>query len=116
MADAMDEWVELFESTEDGERLCVSCGVEHQGGMVIRQESEGELTYWCFEESPHRIDVRIEQKHVQRLMEYFAADDPRQLACMLAAAYGGYDASLRIRRLLRRLGVRYMVHEHPIER
>lgn len=116
MAGAVNEWVVLFESAEDGERLYVACGIEHQGGMVIRQESAGSLTRWCFEESPHRIDVLIGREQVQGLMGHFAADDLRQLACALAAAYGVYDASLRIRHLMRRLGVCYEVREHLISR
>ncbi len=96
----------LFESEEDEEVLRISCRATKEGGLVIHQMSEGELTAWCFEESPH----------IAPMLEYLHAEDVQQLINLLAAAYSGYDASIRIRALMRRLGVAYEVSEHPIVR
>lgn len=48
-----DDRVVLFESDEGGEYLLVTCEPSGMGGLVVRQTSEGPLTQWCFEESPH---------------------------------------------------------------
>ena len=53
----------LFESEEDEEALCISCRATKEGGLVIHQMSEGELTAWCFEESPHEVEDRFAAGH-----------------------------------------------------
>ena len=51
-----DDRVVLFESDEGGEYLLVTCEPSGMGGLVVRQTSEGPLTQWCFEESPHVVE------------------------------------------------------------
>ena len=106
----------LFESEEDEETLRISCRATKEGGLVIHQMSEGELTSWCFEESPHEVEVTVSPRAIAPMLEYLHAEDVQQLSNLLAAAYSGYDASIRIRALMRRLGVAYEVSEHPIVR
>lgn len=106
----------LFESREDEERLQITCEVTHEGDLVIRQVSDGDLTMWCYEESPHEVTVRVAAGELRPLAEYFHAEDAGQLVELLAAAYGDYDASMRIRGVMRRLGVAYQVDETPIAR
>ena len=66
-----DERVVLFESDEGGEYLLVTCEPSGMGGLVVRQTSEGPLTQWCFEESPHVVETFV--THVRRLwsLEHF---------------------------------------------
>ena len=104
----------LFESEEDEETLRISCRATKEGGLVIHQMSEGELTAWCFEESPHEVEVTVSPRAIAPMLEYL--QDVQQLSNLLAAAYSGYDASIRIRALMRRLGVAYGVSERPIIR
>ena len=106
----------LFESEEDEEALLISCRATKEGGLVIHQMSEGDLTAWCFEESPHEVEVTVSPRAIAPMLEYLHAEDVQQLSNLLAAAYSGYDASIRIRALMRRLGVAYEVSEHPIVR
>lgn len=106
----------LFRSGADDEALTIECSLTDGGGLVVMQESDGPLTEWCFEETPHRIETVFSASGVGVLMEYFHLDEVVQLPMMLSAEYVGYDAGLRIRDLARRLGVGYQVVEAPIER
>ena len=54
-----DERVVLFQSDEGGEHLLVTCEPSGMGGLVVRQTSEGPLTQWCFEESPHVVETFV---------------------------------------------------------
>lgn len=54
-----DDRVVLFESDEGGEYLLVTCEPSGMGGLVLRQTSEGPLTQWCFEESPHVVETFV---------------------------------------------------------
>ena len=106
----------LFESEQGDEYLHIECAARGDGGLALLQESDGDLTEWCFEESPHRVEVEVGQEGVRRLMEYFHLDSARQLPAALRVAYTGYDSGQRIRGLMRRLGIAYEVIEHPIVR
>lgn len=108
--------VVLFESEADEEMLRIGVGVSSEGGLIIQQVSAGDLTAWCFEESPHEVRVDLAPEAVRALQEYFHARDLNELLRFLGVVYGGYDASQRIRGLLRRLGVPYQVVEQPIKR
>lgn len=106
----------LFESAGEDEALRIECAITREGGLVILQESDGPLTRWCFEESPHRIEVDVLPDQAKGLLAYFHLEDVAQLPPVLRLAYLGYDSGLRIRGLMRRLGVSYRVIENPIER
>lgn len=54
-----DDRVVLFESDEGGEYLLVTCEPSGMGGLVVRQTSEGPLTQWCYEESPHVVETFV---------------------------------------------------------
>ena len=108
--------VELFHSDEDGEVLTVTCEPTGLGGIEINQRSEGDLTRWAFEESPHDIDVLVDAKGTTRLKEHYGVATSEQLARILSVAYSDYDCSIRIRELMRELGIDYEVVEAPIER
>ena len=54
-----DERVVLFQSDEGGEHLLVTCEPSGMGGLVVRQTSEGPLTQWCYEESPHVVETFV---------------------------------------------------------
>ena len=105
----------LFQSAGGEEELTVSCSYDAYG-LRVRQESAGDLTQWCFEESPHVLSVSVPTFELKPLLDYLHVDDPALLPPLLAAAYSDYDASQRVRDLLRRLHVRYEVTENPIVR
>ena len=63
--DLFDERVVLFESDEGGEHLLVTCEPSGMGGLVVRQTSEGPLTQWCFEESPHVVETFVTHEGLQ---------------------------------------------------
>ena len=118
-ADAMDVFsqsVVLFESCEDDEALRVECTATAEGGLAILQECAGPLAEWCFDESPHRIEVSVEPVHARALMGHFSVDEPWQLPLALRATFSGSDCCLRIRRLMRYLELPCEVVEVPIER
>lgn len=114
--DVFDCGVVLFDSQEDEEDLRVECVVTPEGALEILQESDGPITWWCFEESPHRIEAVVEPMGLEALMGYFHVDEPWQLPAILRLEYTGYDCFSRIRALLRRLVVPYAVYEAPIAR
>ena len=114
--DVFDQAVTLFESGEDEEHLVVECTMTQEGELLILQESAGPLTAWCFEESPHRIEVVAGPDAVEGLAGFFKADEPRQLPALLRFECAGYDASWQVRSLMRRLGLGYQVIEQPVVR
>ena len=61
-----DDRVVLFESDEGGEYLLVTCEPSGMGGLVVRQTSEGPLTQWCFEESPHVVETFVAHEGLWR--------------------------------------------------
>lgn len=106
----------LFESGPDEERLRIEAVPMGDGGLLVRQESEGELTRWCFGESPHVVDTCIGASSLQRLGEHFRIEGMRQMVEVLVMRFTGYDAGERLRGLLRRLGIPYEVHERAPQR
>lgn len=106
----------LFESGEDEESLVVECAVTAEGGLSLMQESDGPLTSWCFEESPHRIEVEVDPADACALAERMGLDEAGQLPAALRCEFTGYDCLREIRVLMKRAGIRYRVIEHPIVR
>lgn len=109
MLDLFDCGAVLFESDQDEEALRIECAMTPEGALEVMQESDGPLTEWCFEETPHRIEAVVEPAELDALMEYFHVDEPYQLPAILRLEYTGYDCFLRLRALLRRLAVPYTV-------
>ncbi len=105
----------LFQSSDDEESLVVACQYD-ASGLHVFQVSAGELTQWCFEESPHTVSVSVDPSELGSLLAYLRVPDAALLPPLLAAAYGGYDAAHRVRGLLRRLHIPYKVDERPIAR
>lgn len=106
----------LFESGPDEERLHVEAAPMEDGGLLVRQESEGELTRWCFGESPHVVDTCIGASSLRRLGEHFHVEGVGQVVEVLAMRFTGYDAGDRLRGLLRHLGIPYEVYERAPQR
>lgn len=106
----------LFESGEGEESLRIECAVSSDGGLLIMQESDGPLTMWCFEETPHRVETEVDSRHAAMLSDYFHLDEVGQLPAVLRMEYTGFDSGQRIRELMRRLEIPYRVLEHAIER
>ena len=68
-----DDRVVLFESDEGGEYLLVTCEPSGMGGLVVRQTSEGPLTQWCFEESPHVVETFVMHDGLVALEHFYGA-------------------------------------------
>lgn len=102
----------LYEAADDGERLRVECVVTDEGGLAIMQESEGPLTSFCFEESPHRIETEVPARGVRDLLEYFHLGAVAELPALLRMHYTGYDCARNIRRMMRGIEVPYIVYEN----
>lgn len=116
MLDIFDCGAVLFESAEDEETLRVECTVTREGSLRVLQESDGPLTAWCFEETPHRIEAEVSPEGVQELLAYFHVDKARMLPLVLRVEYSGYDCFLRLRKLVRSLRIPYTVYENVLER
>lgn len=108
--------VMLFKSADDEEGLEVACTATDDGGLVVLQESDGPLTCWSFEESPHRVEVVVGPLEVRTLMGYFHVDHAWQLLLVLRMEFTGYDCRRQICSLLRYLELPYEVVETPVER
>ena len=103
-----DERVVLFQSDEGGEHLLVTCEPSGMGGLVVRQTSEGPLTQWCYEESPHEALVVLEH--------FYGVRTSNQVARMLGISFADYDCAQRVRSLLGELDAKFDVVEKPIDR
>lgn len=114
--DAWDGTAVLFQSEQDEEDLRIECAITADGCMDIMQESDGPLTEWCFEETPHRIETLAGSDAVAALMRYFHLEVPEQLPQLLRIEYMGYDCGSKIRALMRSLDVPYEVYESDIVR
>lgn len=114
--DLFDERVVLFESDEGGERLAVTCEPSGMGGLVVRQTSEGPLTQWCFEESPHVVETFVTHEGLVALEQFYGVGTSNQVARMLSISFADYDCAQRVRSLLRELGAGFDVVEKPINR
>lgn len=106
----------LYESQVGEEALRIECAVTSEGALEVMQESDGPLTSWCFEESPHRIEVVVEPMEAERLLEYYHLDELRQLPAVLRLEYTGFDSFQRLRALFKRLAILYDVFEAEIVR
>ena len=111
-----DERVVLFESDEGGGHLLVTCELSGMGGLVVRQTSEGPLTQWCFEESPHMVETFVTHEGLVALEQFYGVGTSNQVARMLSISFADYDCAQRVRSLLRELGAGFDVVENPIDR
>lgn len=111
-----DERVVMFESDEGGEYLLVTCEPSGMGGLVVRQTSEGPLTQWCYEESPHVVETFVPREGLAALEHFYGVGTSNQLARMLSISFADYDCAQRVRSLLGELGVGFDVIEKPIDR
>jgi len=116
MLDVFDCGAVLFESGEDEEAMRVECAITSEGALGIMQESDGPLTEWCFEESPHRIEVTVPPAGVLGLLDYYHVDEAHMLPAVLRLEYTGYNCFRRIRNLMKRLEIPYEVFELIPER
>ena len=109
-----DERLVMFQSDEGGEHLTVTCEPSGMGGLVIRQVSEGPLTQWCFEESPHVVETLVPYEGLSALRQFYGVETSNQVAQMLSISFADYDCAQRVRSLLRELDARFDVIEKPI--
>lgn len=115
MADVRERVV-LFQSGGDEEELLVVGEPTGVGGFQIVQTSAGDLTEWCFEESPHVVETSVGATGARHLCEHFDVDSVAQALHVLSMEFAGYDCARRMRGLLCELGIGYEVVERPIER
>lgn len=111
-----DERVVMFLSDEGDERLSVTCEPSGMGGLVIRQVSEGPLTQWCFEESPHVVETLVPHEGLVALKQFYGVETLNQVSQMLSISFADYDCAQRVRSLLRELDAGFDVIEKPISR
>lgn len=111
-----DERVVLFESEDEGERLLVTCEPNGAGGLLVRQESAGPLTRFCFEESPHVVETMISHEGLKALERFYDVETAAQVARLLSISFADYDCAQRVRSLLKELDAGYDVIERPIVR
>ncbi len=111
-----DERVVMFESDEGGEYLLVTCEPSGMGGLVVRQTSEGPLTQWCYEESPHVVETFVPREGLAALEHFYGVGTSNQAARMLSISFADYDCVQRVRSLLGELGAGFDVIEKPIDR
>ena len=112
MRELIDARAVLFQSEDEGESLCIECAATREGGLAVLQESDGPLTLWCFEESPHRIETEVAPEDMGALLVHFRADNAGMLPAMLRMRFTGHESGQRIRRMLRGLQVPYRVYEN----
>lgn len=110
------ERVVLFESGGEEEELTVVAEETGLGGFQIVQASAGDLTDWCFEETPHVVETSVGASGARKLCEHFEVDAVGQALRVLSMEFGDYDSARRVRGLLHDLGIAYGVVEHAIER
>lgn len=111
-----DERVVLFQRDEGEEYLLVTCEPSGMGGLVVRQTSEGPLTQWCYEESPHVVETFVTHEGLVALERFYEVGTSNQVARMLSISFADYDCAQRVRSLLRELGAGFDVVEKPIDR
>ncbi len=111
-----DERVVLFQSDEGGEQLLVTCEPSGMGGLVVRQTSEGPLTQWCYEESPHVVETFVAHEALVVLEHFYGVGTSNQVAQMLSISFADYDCAQRVRSLLGEFGAGFDVIEKPIDR
>lgn len=114
MRDVFECGAVLFEDAAGEEKLRVGCMVTPEGGLSVVQESDGPLTDWCFEHTPHRIEAVVDAAGVQGLLGFFRLERPHQLPMVLRLEYTGHECFRRVRRLFKRLHVGYAIREDAI--
>lgn len=114
--DVFDCGAVLFESADNEETMLIECALLRDGSLNILQESDGPLTEWCFEESPHRVEAEVSPEGVSELLAYFHVDETRMLPSVLRLEFTGYNCFRRLRRLMKDLEIPYTVREHNIVR
>ena len=86
------------------------------GGLVVRQTSDGPLTQWCYEESPHVVETFVTHEGLAALERFYGVRASNQVARMLSISFADYDCAQWVRSLLRELGAGFDVVEKPIDR
>ena len=100
MGNAVPDEVVLFEGSDGVERLRVVCRRSGGNGLVLVQESAGEVSRWCFGESPHRAILHIDVQQVYALARRFHVWDAGGVAAALEIEVAGFDSLTQTRRLL----------------
>lgn len=111
--DVFDCGAVLFESGEGEEALRVECVVTNEGELRVMQQSDGPLTEWSFDETPHGIELIVDADGVRALCSYFHVEAPSYLPAVLRMEYTGHDCLRRIRVLCERLGLDEHMQEVP---
>ena len=106
----------LFESGDMDERLSIVCYTTDAGGLVIERTSDGDLTQWSFEESPHVVKTCLDVSSARALVEYYHLDEVDQVPAMLRLEFVGFESDTQIRALLKRHAISYTIQEAPIAR
>lgn len=106
----------LYESGPDEEQLRIEGFIDHAGSLHVRQTSAGPLTRWCFEETPHDVEMSIDAEGVRALAALLELDAAEQLPAALQIRFAGYDGAMRLRECLKEGGVPYAVNESRIVR
>ena len=65
----------LFSSREGEERVDVWCAYEEGNGLSVVERLEGPLAQWCFEESPHVVELRVAEPVLPVLLAYLELSD-----------------------------------------
>ena len=95
--------VVLFENAEAGEQARVVCRCAEDGGFEIVRTTRGDLSWWCFGESPHESRMLVGRDGARRLMNFYEAGSVSELTEMLGIVFVGIDAPERIWQVTRRL-------------
>lgn len=100
MGNAVPGEVVLFEGSDGVEHLRVACRRSGADGLVLVQESAGEVSRWCFGESPHRAILHIDAQQVHALARHFRVRDAGEVAAALEIEVAGFESLTQTRRLL----------------
>ena len=63
---------------------CIACAFTEEGQLEVMQVSEGPLTYWCFEESPHYVSTMFDREAIEGMLAYFHVEDDSRPAAHAA--------------------------------
>ena len=105
MEHVMQGDVVLFESAEADEQARVVCRCAEGGGFEIVRTTKGDLSRWCFGESPHASRMLVGRDDARRLARFYEADSVAELTEMLGIVFVGIDAPERIWQVTRRLEI-----------
>lgn len=93
----------LFEGYDGVECVRVTCWQAERGGLVVTRHSAGELSQWCFGESPHVAELRFDEAQTSALARYLNVEREEELAAALAIEFSGTDGWTRIASVMRKL-------------